>query len=68
MQLGDTCVPVLVWYSLRGLTELLLGALLLLALTCLVHAAGRPRTVLAAGALMGLVVLDRIGVNLMHFV
>jgi len=63
--LAVACLPVLVRYSLSGLTETLLGALLLLIAACVVHVGSprgtgsRPWPILAAGVLMGLAILDR---------
>lgn len=57
---GLTCawLPLLVNYSLTGLTEPLLGALLLGVAACVIGEAG-PRRLLLGGGLLGLMILNR---------
>jgi 4-amino-4-deoxy-L-arabinose transferase-like glycosyltransferase len=52
------CLPLLVNYSLTGLTEPLLGMLLLGMVACVVGEAG-PRRLLLGGGLLGLMTLNR---------
>ena len=55
--LATATLPMLVNYALTGLTEPLLGALIVLAAACVVRTA--PSLVLLGGALLGLAVLTR---------